>query len=101
MILGIYHPAQGTGHDTGVALTDREGRIVAAVSEERLSRIKMDGGFPFRALETVMRIGGVTAGDLDFVALPFLSTAGQVAEGARLAAKAMIDPAVLRGQAAL
>lgn len=101
MILGIYHPAQGSGHDTGVALTDRDGRIIAAVSEERLSRVKMDGGFPFRAIEAVMRMGGVSPRDLDFVALPFLSTSGQIAEGARLAATALVDPAVLRGQAAL
>lgn len=101
MILGIYHPAQGSGHDTGVALTGRDGRIIAAVSEERLSRVKMDGGFPFRALETVMRMGGVTPRDLEFVAVPFLSRGGQITEGARLAATALIDPAVLGGQAAL
>ena len=71
MILGVYHPAQGVGHDTGVALVGRDGRIIAAMSEERLSRVKMDGGFPFRALETVMRMGGVTPKDLDAVAVPF------------------------------
>ena len=101
MILGIYHPAQGMGHDTGVALVGRDGRIVAAMSEERLSRVKMDGGFPFRALETVMRIGGVTPKDLDAVAVPCLARAAQISEGLRLGARALADPALFKGQFAL
>lgn len=98
MILGVYHPAQGVGHDTGVALVDRDGRIVAAMSEERLSRVKMDGGFPFRALEAVMRIGGVTPKDLDAVAVPFLNRADQAAEGARMLLASMTQPSLLAGQ---
>lgn len=98
MILGIYHPAQGVGHDTGVALVDRRGRIVAAMSEERLSRVKMDGGFPFRALEMVMRIGGVSPKDLDAVAVPFLNRADQAAEGARMLMASVTQPSLLAGQ---
>jgi carbamoyltransferase len=98
MILGLYHPAQGVGHDTGVALVDRGGRILAAVSEERLSRVKMDGGFPFRALETVQRMTGVRWQDLDAVAVPYFGLADQLAEGARLLAASITDPAVLAGQ---
>lgn len=98
MILGVYHPAQGVGHDTGVALVDRQGRIVGAVSEERLSRVKMDGGFPFRALETVMRMGGVTPRELDAVAVPFLGRADQAAEGARILTAGLTQPSVLAGQ---
>ena len=44
MILGVYHRANGVGHDTGVALVGRDGAIVAAVSEERLSRVKVNPG---------------------------------------------------------
>lgn len=98
MILGVYHPAQGVGHDTGVALVERDGRIVAAMSEERLSRVKMDGGFPFRALETVMRMGGVRPQDLDAVAVPFLNRADQAAEGARMLMSAVTQPSLLAGQ---
>ncbi len=98
MILGVYHPAQGVGHDTGVALVDRDGRIVAAMSEERLSRVKMDGGFPFRALEAVLRIGGVRPSDLDAVAVPFLSRSGQAAEGVRMLLAATMQPSLLVGQ---
>lgn len=98
MILGIYHPAHGVGHDTGVALVDRTGRIVAAVSEERLSRVKMDGGFPFRAVEAIQRMTGVRWSDLDAVAVPFLTTGDQWREGARLLAAGVTDPTILRGQ---
>lgn len=98
MILGVYHPAQGVGHDTGVALVGRDGRIIAAMSEERLSRVKMDGGFPFRALDAVMRIGGVQPKDLDAVAVPFLNRADQMAEGARMLMAAVTQPSVLAGQ---
>ncbi len=101
MILGLYHPANGVGHDTGVALVERDGTIVAALSEERLSRVKMDGGFPFRALEAVMRMGNVRASDLDAVAVPYLDTRGQIVEGARLAARALRDPSLVTGQLAL
>src|SRR4051812_28805597 len=98
MILGVYHPAQGVGHDTGVALVDRGGGIVAAMSEERLSRVKMDGGFPFRALEAIMRFGGVRPQDLDAIAVPFLNRADQAAEGARMLMAATMQPSLLAGQ---
>jgi carbamoyltransferase len=77
---------------------DRDGRIVAAMSEERLSRVKMDGGFPFRALEMVMRIGGVRPQDLDAVAVPFLDRAGQAAEGSRMLLAGLTRPSLLVGQ---
>src|SRR5476651_1948336 len=98
MILGIYQPAQGVGHDTGVALVDRHGRILAAMSEERLSRVKMDGGFPFRALEMVLRMTGVQPADLDAVVVPFLSRSQQIREGAYLAAAAITQPSLIAGQ---
>jgi carbamoyltransferase len=98
MILGIYHPAHGVGHDTGVALIDRTGRILAALSEERVSRIKMDGGYPFRALETIQRMTGVTWKDLDAVAVPFMAPGDQWREGLRLLAAGVSDADLLRGQ---
>ncbi|MGE3343022.1 MAG: carbamoyltransferase C-terminal domain-containing protein [Vicinamibacterales bacterium] len=98
MILGLYHPARGVGHDTGVALVDREGRIVAALSEERLSRVKMDGGFPFRALDMLQRMTGITWRDLDAVAVPFMAGADQFAEGMRLLGASLADPGLLIGQ---
>jgi carbamoyltransferase len=43
------------------------GRIVAALAEERLCRMKMAGGMPRQAIAEVLRIAGVGPGDLDAV----------------------------------
>jgi carbamoyltransferase len=56
--LGIHD-----GHNCGATLT-RGGAIVASVSEERLVRRKNAIGYPRRAIEEVLRIGGVRAQDL-------------------------------------
>ena len=57
-ILGIHD-----GHNCGATLT-RGGTIVASVSEERLVRRKNAIGYPRRAIDEVLRIGGVRAQDL-------------------------------------
>jgi len=70
-ILGIWgYSAESTGptHESGACLI-RDGQIVAAVNEERLSRKKSDGGYPFLAIDEVMRLVGVGPGDLDMVSL--------------------------------
>jgi carbamoyltransferase len=46
-----------------------DGRVVAAVSEERLNRKKMCWGFPALSIAEVLRIGNVSASDLDRVAV--------------------------------
>ena len=92
MILGIYHPAQGMGHDTGLGLIEPGGRILAAHCEERFSRVKMDGGFPFRAFEALRRIIPFSPSDLSCVAVPFMSPAQKVSECGRLAVAALRDP---------
>ena len=45
-----------------------DGKLVAAAAEERFTRVKNDGSFPFRALEYVMRRAGVAPRDVDHVA---------------------------------
>lgn len=49
----------------------RDGSIVAAVSEERLTRIKQQAGFPTGAVEAVLRLSGVSVDEIDLVAYPF------------------------------
>ena len=44
-----------------------DGRIAAAVSEERLDRSKMSMGFPRLSIAECMRIAGVSPGDIDHV----------------------------------
>ena len=54
-------------HDSAAALL-RDGEIVAAVQEERFSRVKYDERFPARAIEYCLAEAGITARDLDYVA---------------------------------
>jgi carbamoyltransferase len=54
-------------HDAAAALV-RDGEIVAFVEEERLSRVKHDGAFPARAVQSCLDMAGITLGDVDHVA---------------------------------
>lgn len=56
------------GDDAGAALIV-DGRMVAAVNEERLNRMKMSIGFPWLAIQEVLRLGGVTPQGVDYVAM--------------------------------
>lgn len=63
-VLGI-----ASSHDSSAALF-YDGEIVAAISEERLSRIKCDGyKLPQRAIDRVLEMGGISRLDVDHIAL--------------------------------
>ncbi|MFO0586946.1 MAG: carbamoyltransferase C-terminal domain-containing protein [Polyangiaceae bacterium] len=69
IILGL----SPTAHESAVGILV-DGRLVAAASEERFSRVKNQGGFPTRALEFCLKRAGIEAKDVDHVAyaaLPF------------------------------
>ncbi len=51
-------------HDASAALA-HDGEIVAAVSEERLSRVKGQWGYPWRALNECLKIAGIQRQDVD------------------------------------
>ena len=53
-------------HDSAAALL-RDGEVVAACQEERLSRKKHDSGFPSRAVRYVLREAGIAPSELDAV----------------------------------
>ncbi|OQY30164.1 MAG: hypothetical protein B6244_00950 [Candidatus Cloacimonetes bacterium 4572_55] len=53
----------------GSAAVVIDGRIVAAVGEERINRIKNWAGFPKNAIHEVLRIAGVSAGEIDEIAV--------------------------------
>jgi carbamoyltransferase len=53
-------------HDSAAALV-KDGVLAAAAEEERFSRLKHDSGFPGLAIEFVLRQGGITMDDVDFV----------------------------------
>ncbi len=61
-------------HDSAAALV-ADGRIVAAVQEERFTRIKHDSGFPANAVTWCLEEGGLKLGDVDYIVFydkPFL-----------------------------
>ena len=53
-------------HDSSAALV-QDGVLVAAAEEERFSRLKHDSGFPGLASDFVLRTGGITIQDVDYV----------------------------------
>ena len=55
-------------HDAGAALI-RDGEVVAAVNEERLSRVKNHGGFPNQSIAAVLDLAGATFDEVDLVAM--------------------------------
>lgn len=63
IILGI------TDHFTSGAALVVDGRVTAAVNEERLVRSKMVMGFPWRSIETVLQVAGVRPEEIDCVAV--------------------------------
>ena len=56
-------------HDTAAALVC-DGRIVAAVEEERLSRKRHDDALPVRAIDYCLAAAGVAMRDIDCIAFP-------------------------------
>src|SRR6185436_19822348 len=70
-ILGIWGwsaDSPGPTHESGACLVS-DGRLLAAVTEERLSRKKNDGAYPFRAIAEVLRLSGIPEQSLDLVSL--------------------------------
>ena len=63
-ILGIQ-----TGHDAAAAIIV-DGKIVADVAEERLTRVKNDSSFPLMAIDYCLQYAGISSEDLDAIALP-------------------------------
>ena len=56
-------------HGDVSAVLVRDGRLVAAVEEERFRRIKHCAGFPAHALAACLEIGGIRAEDVDLFAV--------------------------------
>ena len=56
------------GHDSGAALLV-DGRLRAAINEERLTRRKLEVRFPSRAIEACLHEGGLTPADIGLVAM--------------------------------
>lgn len=69
IILGIN---DGCHHNSAASILI-DGKLVASVEQERISRIKNDGSFPHAAIDEVLGIAGLNAEDIDIVAKANLS----------------------------
>src|SRR5437667_7965921 len=47
-----------------------DGRLIAAVEEERFNRVKYAAGFPAQAIRYCLKEAGLTLADIDHVAVP-------------------------------
>ncbi len=54
-----------------------DGRVVFACGEERLSRVKLQDGFPYRALDLGFELTGWSPSEIDVVAYAFLDAHGE------------------------
>ncbi|MFQ5601704.1 MAG: carbamoyltransferase [bacterium] len=59
-------------HDAGAAIIEN-GKILAAINEERLTRVKGQSGFPIKSIEEVLRLAGKTHEDVKHVVIPEIS----------------------------
>ncbi|OGV37090.1 MAG: hypothetical protein A2X48_04570 [Lentisphaerae bacterium GWF2_49_21] len=57
----------GFSHDSSAALLE-DGKLAAAVQEERLSRIKHEGGFPYKSINYCLDSAGIKLDDVSAVA---------------------------------
>lgn len=73
VILGI----NDVGHHNSAASIVIDGTLVASIEEERLSRIKMDNAYPHQAIAEALSIAGITAEQVDVIALAGLSRLDQ------------------------
>lgn len=46
-----------------------DGKIIACISEERLTRVKNQSGLPVLAIKEILKIGGLTIEDVDYLVL--------------------------------
>ena len=62
IILGVHY-----SHDAGAAII-KDGKIIAAVNEERYTREKLYWGFPRYSLQNIFNLAGIDPKDIDYVA---------------------------------
>ena len=73
-ILGIT-----SGGESGAAVFS-EGEIIAAVNEERLSRIKLDCSFPYKSISACLELCSLSSQDIDLICFGFTDVAGAIAQ---------------------
>ena len=70
-VLGISHLAPSPfGHDSAVALLDEDSNLFA-ISEERFSRVKHDGGYPSSAIQSWLKQSNSRLSEIDKISIGF------------------------------
>ena len=64
---GNYFHKPSKRHNTSACLL-KNGKVVASVSEERLTRKKGEGAYPNNSIKEVLRIGNININDVSYVA---------------------------------
>lgn len=70
IILGVHGNVlnvDGVVNESSACIV-KDGEIIAAVAEERISRLKVDGKFPYQAIEEVLKIADISIDNVDYVA---------------------------------
>ncbi len=63
-ILGVRN-----GHDSGASLIV-DGKIIADIAEERLTRVKHDGSFPIKSIEFCLNEADIRSEEIDILSFP-------------------------------
>lgn len=84
----------GIAHDLVIssAAVVRDGKVVAAIAEERLNRQKQFKGFPALALQECLRMAGADLGDVDAIALGWNPTRHMEFANARQSSNSRYHP---------
>ncbi len=69
LILGIHTHSETGNHDSGASLV-RDGEILAAVNEERMTGTKHDSSPPWNSVREVFRITKISPSIIDAIAIP-------------------------------
>lgn len=64
-VLGI---GQIGGQDSSAVLL-KDGKIIIAIEEERITRVKHIGGFPKKSIEKILELEGIKLNDIDHIAI--------------------------------
>ena len=70
-ILGISHLSSSPfGHDSAIAVLDEDSNLFA-ISEERLSRVKHDGGYPSNVIQSWLKQSNLRLSEIDKISIGF------------------------------
>jgi carbamoyltransferase len=67
----MYVMGISPGHDSTVSIIDQDGNVIVVIAEERLSRIKLHNGFPYRAIEECLKVSNLNPDDINAIGIGF------------------------------